>query len=67
MAVRNQSAIKQRATHLEELDDAAPLISTVQEDQIANRGWQPKSIEGIRERKSSEQQDLLDHAAGSAA
>ena len=61
--MRNQSAIKQRATHLEEVvDDAGPLISTVQEDQIANSKRQPESIEGIREREGGEQQNLLDHA-----
>ena len=61
--MRNQSTIKQRATHLKEVgDDAAPLISTVQEDQIANRRRQPKGVEGIREREGGEQQDLLDHA-----
>ena len=49
--------------HLNEVgDDAAPLISTVQEDQIADCRRQPKSIEGIRQREGGEQQDLLDHA-----
>ena len=61
--MRNQSTIKQRATHLEEVvNDAGPLISTVQEHHIANDRRQPKSIEGIREREGGEQQNLLGHA-----